>query len=139
MNEFIKTLTHGRKLQGALKDLTIPELEEVVVKLRNIIETRKQKESEKLAEEREKQSKIEAIQKQIEAAGITFEDLAASTGLAPSKRAGQKRPIKYSIEDKDGEIHNWTGIGRMPRVFAEQIENGRDLEEFSVNQTEDDE
>lgn len=133
MNEFIKTLTHGRKLQGALKDLSIQELEEVVVKLRNIIETRKQKESEKMAAEKEKLDKIAEIQKQLQDAGISFEDLASNSVLPTSKRAGQKRPVKYSITDADGETHNWTGIGRMPRVFAEQVEAGKDLEEFSVN------
>ena len=133
MNEFIKILTHGRKLQGALKDLSVQELEEVVVKLRNIIETRKQKESEKLAAKKEKMDKIAEIQRQIQDAGITFEDLASSSALLTSKRAGQKRPIKYSMTDADGEVHNWTGIGRMPRVFAAQIEQGNNLEEFSVN------
>lgn len=133
MNDFIKTLTHGRKLQGALKDLSVQELEEVVVKLRNIIETRKQKESEKMAAEKEKLDKIAEIQKQLQDAGITFEDLATNNSLPTSKRAGQKRPVKYSITDSDGETHNWTGIGRMPRVFAQQVEAGKDLEEFSVN------
>lgn len=133
MSEFIKTLTHGRKLQGALKDLSVQELEEVVVKLRNIIETRKQKESEKLAAEKEKMDKIAEIQRQLQDAGITFEDLASNNSIPISKRAGQKRPIKYTITDADGEVHNWTGIGRMPLVFAEQVEQGKDLEEFSVN------
>lgn len=133
MNEFIKTLTHGRKLQGALKDLSVQELEEVVVKLRNIIETRKQKESEKMAAEKEKLDKIAEIQRQLQDAGITFEDLTANNSIPISKRAGQKRPVKYSITDEDGETHNWTGIGRMPRVFADEIDKGVDLEEFSVN------
>ncbi|MCC2603910.1 H-NS histone family protein [Planctobacterium marinum] len=133
MNEFLKTLTHGRKLQGAVKELSIQELEEIVVKLRNIIETRKQKESEKQAAEKEKLDKIAEIQKQLQDAGITFEDLASNNAIPSSKRVGQKRPIKYSYTDSDGEVHNWTGIGRMPLVFAEQLKKGKSLEDFSIN------
>lgn len=133
MNEFIKTLTHGRKLQGAVKELSIQELEEVVVKLRNIIETRKQKEAEKLEAEKEKLEKIAKIQKQLQDAGITYEDLASNNAIPTSKRVGQKRPIKYSYKDKDGEVHNWTGIGRMPLVFADLLKQGKSLEDFSVN------
>lgn len=133
MNEFLRTLTHGRKLQGALKDLTVDELEEVVVKLRNIIETRKQKESEKMKVEKEKLDKIAEIQKQLLEAGISYEDLASNNIVPLSKRAGQKRPIKYQITDEDGEVHNWTGIGRMPRIFVAALESGKTLEDYSIH------
>ena len=43
MNEFLDILTHGRRLQGAVKELSIQELETVQEKLANIIDKRKNK------------------------------------------------------------------------------------------------
>ena len=43
MNEFLDILTHGRRLQGAVKELSIQELETVQEKLANIIDKRKEK------------------------------------------------------------------------------------------------
>ncbi len=132
MSDFLKTLTHGRRLQGAVKELTLEELEEVLVKLRNIIETRKLKEEEKQRQEQEKQAKILEIQKQLMEAGISYEELGSASTAPLSKRAGQKRPIKYRIVDEDGEEHNWTGIGRMPKIFSEALATGKSLEDFSI-------
>ena len=41
MSEFLEILTHGRRLQGAVKDLSVEELTSVQEKLNNIIEKRK--------------------------------------------------------------------------------------------------
>ncbi len=132
MSEFLKTLTHGRKLQGAVKELSTEELESVQEKLANIIENRKVKEAEQLKEVQEKQAKIEEIRKQLEAAGLDVEDLQADGGVKKSKRSGQKRPVKYILKDKEGNEHPWTGIGRMPKVFSQALANGKTLDKFKV-------
>lgn len=132
MNDFLSILTHGRRLQGAVKDLSMEELEEVLVKLKNIIETRKLKEEKKRQEEEAKKEKIKEIQQQLAEAGISYEDLTELAEKTVSKRVGQKRPVKYRLTDKDGEVHNWTGIGRMPRVFKDAIDSGKDLESYRV-------
>lgn len=132
MNDFLSILTHGRRLQGAVKDLSMEELEEVLVKLKNIIETRKLKEEKKKEEEEAKKAKIKEIQEQLAAAGISYEDLTELAEKSVSKRVGQKRPVKYRLEDKDGEVHNWTGIGRMPRVFKDVVDSGKDLEDYRI-------
>lgn len=132
MNEFLSILTHGRRLQGAVKDLSVAELEEVLVKFKNIIETRKLKEEKKRQEEHAKKEKIKEIQKQLVEAGISYEELSALAQKSVSKRVGQKRPVKYKLTDADGEVHHWTGIGRMPKVFQDEIEKGQDLEAFRI-------
>ena len=43
MSDFLDILTHGRRLQGAVKELSIEELEQVQEKLSGIIEKRKEK------------------------------------------------------------------------------------------------
>ena len=45
MSEFLDILTHGRRLQGAVKELSIEELEQVQEKLSGIIEKRKVRET----------------------------------------------------------------------------------------------
>lgn len=135
MDEFLHILTHGRRLQGAVRDLSVQELEEVLVKFKNIVELRKQKEREKQQAAEEKKAKIADIQKQLLDAGLSYNDLTAP-GVAPlSRKFGKKRAIKYSYTDDEGEIHNWTGVGRMPKVFSNIIDRGEDLETYRYKET----
>lgn len=131
MSDFIKILTHGRRLQAAVKEIDIETLEEVAGKLSNIIETRKQQEADLLQAENDKKEKLDAIRKQMEDAGINWEDI-AEMGPPRSSRLGQKRPVKYSYTDSEGNEHRWTGIGRMPKVFAKLLEQGKKLEDFQI-------
>ena len=132
MSDFLRILTHGRRLQGAVKELSLEELESVVEKLNAIVDTRKQKEMEAARAAEEKQSKLEEIRRQLEEAGLDIDDLNSVPSVKLSKRAGQKRPVKYSITDEDGEEHKWTGIGRMPKVFSEQLDAGKSLDDFKI-------
>ena len=132
MNEFLKIFTHGRKLQGAVKELSTEELVSVAEKLNNIIENRKAKEAEIKKAEQEKLAKIDEIRKQMEAAGLDVEDLQIEGIGKKSKRAGQKRPVKYILKDKGGVEHPWTGIGRMPKVFSQALADGKSLDKFKI-------
>ncbi len=133
MSEFLDILTHGRRLQGAVKELSLSELEAVQDKLGNIIEKRREKAAEDEKKEQEKLEKIAQIHQQMQEAGLDVNDLEA--GQVPktqTRKTGKKRPVKYSLTDADGQEHKWTGIGRMPKVFKEAIENGKDLQSFSI-------
>jgi len=133
MNEFLSILTHGRRLQGAVKELTIQELEAIQEKLSNIIEKRKQKQLEEEKAEQEKRAKLAEIKKQIEEAGLNLEDLQSlNMNMDTPKKTGKKRPVKYKLTDSEGVTHPWTGIGRMPRVYKEALENGKSLDDFSI-------
>ncbi|MCV2883940.1 H-NS histone family protein [Aestuariibacter sp. AA17] len=130
MNEFLSILTHGRRLQGAVKDLSLEELTEVADKLNKIIETRRVKEEELRKVEKEKLDKIDAICKQLEEAGLALEDLQSTDVAKKLRKTGSKRPVKYILRDKDGSEHTWTGIGRMPKVFSQALADGKDLDDF---------
>lgn len=132
MTDFINILTHGRRLQAATKELSLAELEEVQDKLTAVIEKRREQLIAEEAELAEKQAKIAAIKQQMEEAGLDVSDFNDAI-LTPvkSKQSGQKRPIKYVIT-VDGQETKWTGIGRMPRVFADALEQGRSLEDFAI-------
>ena len=132
MSEFLDILTHGRRLQGAVKELSIGELEQVQEKLNGIIEKRKEKLAEQEKLEKEKLEKLAAIKKQIEEAGLNMEDLQA-LNLETNKKSGKKRPVKYKLVDSEGEEHFWTGIGRMPRVYKDALDSGKSLDDYAIN------
>ena len=132
MNEFLDILTHGRRLQGAVKELSIEELESVQEKLSGIIEKKKEKQLEAEKAEQEKREKLAAIQKQMEEAGLNVDDLKALTTQV-NKKPAKKRPVKYRLVDEKGIEHPWTGIGRMPRVYKAALESGKSLDAFSIN------
>ena len=132
MSEFLDILTHGRRLQGAVKELSVEELEQVQEKLSGIIEKRKEKLLEQEKQEKEKLEKLAAIKKQMEEAGLNVEDLQA-LDTSTNKNVGKKRPVKYKLVDSNGEEHLWTGIGRMPRVYKDALDSGKSLNDYAIN------
>ena len=131
MSEFLEILTHGRRLQGAVKDLSVEELTSVQEKLNNIIEKRKEQEAELIKAQQEKLAKLEEIKKQMEEAGIDVADLQDVAETKPKRKSGKKRPVKYKIT-ADGETVAWTGVGRMPVVFKDALAKGQSLEDFAI-------
>ncbi|RLV58483.1 H-NS histone family protein [Parashewanella curva] len=128
MNDFLEILTHGRRFKAAVKELSVEELKEVAVKLEKIIVEREQLEEELKKANAERDAEIEKIRQQMEAIGLSVEDLGA-VKAAPKKRA--PRPPKYEIT-VDGQLVQWTGQGRMPTVFKNEIDNGRKIEDFLI-------
>ncbi|QLE84900.1 MULTISPECIES: H-NS family nucleoid-associated regulatory protein [Shewanella] len=130
MSDFLDILTHGRRFKAAVKELSIDELKELSGKLEKIITDREAKiaaESEALAE---RNAKIDEIRKQMEAVGLSVDDLgAAALKAAPKKRA--PRPAKYKIE-VNGETITWTGQGRTPTVFKNELDKGRSMDDFLI-------
>lgn len=133
MSEFLKILTHGRRLKAAVKDLSVTELEEVREKLNKVIEDRREEEAELRKLEAEKQRKIDEVKRFIDEAGIELSELVgevATTAKAPKKRA--PKPPKYEITDTDGNHVTWTGQGRMPKALKAAVDSGQSLEKFLI-------
>lgn len=132
MNEFLEILMHGRRFKAAVKELSLEDLNELAGKLNKIIEEREANAEEEQAAVAERNAKIEEIRKQMEAVGLSLDDLGGSAAVkaAPKKRA--PRPAKYKIM-VDGEEVTWTGQGRMPTVFKNEVENnGKSMDDFLI-------
>ncbi|WOT04217.1 H-NS histone family protein [Shewanella youngdeokensis] len=130
MSEFLDILTHGRRFKAAVKELSLEELTDLSVKLEKIIEEKAAQAEAETAAQAERNAKIEEIRKQMEAIGLSVDDIGgAGVKAAPKKRA--PRPPKYQIEVA-GEMIQWTGQGRMPTVFKNELENGRTMEDFLI-------
>ncbi|ABM24334.1 MULTISPECIES: H-NS family nucleoid-associated regulatory protein [Shewanella] len=130
MSDFLEILTHGRRFKAAVKDLSIEELRDLASKLDKILSER-----ESMAEEEQqmiaaRNAKIEEIRQQMEAVGLSIDDLGGVAVKAPSKKR-PPRPAKYQIE-VDGEMIQWTGQGRMPTVFKNEVNKGRSMDDFLI-------
>ena len=127
MSDFLETISHAKRLNSALKDVSTEELGNLVAKLEKIIEARAAKEAAALAAEAERLEKIEELKKQMAESGITPEDL-AKVKTATTRKKREPRPPKYTIT-VDGNTITWTGQGRMPNAFKNA---GKPIEHFLI-------
>ncbi|PIW61879.1 H-NS family nucleoid-associated regulatory protein [Shewanella sp. CG12_big_fil_rev_8_21_14_0_65_47_15] len=130
MSEFLEILTHGRRFKAAVKDLSVEELRDLAAKLDKILVERESMEEEELQAIAARNAKIEEIRQQMEAVGLSIDDLGGVAVKAASKKRAP-RPAKYQIE-VDGEMVQWTGQGRMPTVFKNEINKGRSMDDFLI-------
>ncbi|QYK02551.1 H-NS family histone-like protein [Shewanella psychrotolerans] len=131
MSEFLDILTHGRRFKAAVKELSVDDLKELAVKLEKIITEKVKQAEEENAAMAERNAKIEEIRQQMEAVGLSVDDLGVVATKSVPKKKRAPRPPKYKIE-VDGETITWTGQGRTPTVFKNELDKGRSLEEFLI-------
>ena len=132
MSDFLDILTHGRRFKAAVKELSLDDLRELAVKLDKVIVEREEEEKLELEANAERNARIAEILAQIENSGLSIEDLGEVTATAKTatkKRA--PRPPKYQIT-VDGELIQWTGQGRMPTVFKQQVDSGKSMDTFLI-------
>lgn len=130
MSEFLEILTHVRRFKAAVKDLSVEELRDLAAKLDKILVERESMEEEEQQAIAARNAKIEEIRQQMEAVGLSIDDLGGVAVKATSKKRAP-RPAKYQIE-VDGEMVQWTGQGRMPTVFKNEINKGRSMDDFLI-------
>jgi DNA-binding protein H-NS len=130
MSEFTDILCHARRFKSSVKELSLEQLEVVKVKLDKIIVDRTEELEEQKKGEAERLEKIKKYQEMLAADGIAPDELQAVAPVKTTKRA--PRAPKYETTNGAGERITWTGQGRMPNVFKNQIENGKKIESFLI-------
>ncbi len=132
MSEILNVLTRKTSLRKACKELSVSELDKLLSNLNDLIDERKQEEQAVEAERAQKQASIDAIKKQMADSGIDMNDLLevleATTAAKPK---GTVKP-KYQIEDADGNLLQWTGRGRTPKLFQEYFDQGGSKEDCLI-------
>ncbi len=131
MSEFLRIITHARRLKSNLKDISIEQLEDIRNKLTSIIDARLIEEEEEKKKAAEKQEKIRKYKEMMEADGIGLDELQAISGDRPGKRSPRKP--KYEIYNESGQRITWTGQGRMPNLLKDRVENGESLDTFLID------
>lgn len=132
MSDFIRIVTHSRRLKSAVKELSIEQLEEIKAKFQTLIEERIAEEEAEKQENAERLEKIRKYKEMLAADGIDLVELSDFLPEKQSKRA-QRQP-KYEVWNEAGERVTWTGQGRMPNVFKARIEAGETLDTFLIDQ-----
>lgn len=134
MTEFLKVLLNIRSLRAALRELSFEQLEEVNEKFSSIYHERAAEIEKTRAADAERLAKLAEFQTMLAEAGIDPSELVQGAPASKSSREGAKRaprPPKYRYMDT-GEEHTWTGQGRMPKYLAQQVEQGRKIEEYLI-------
>jgi DNA-binding protein H-NS len=135
MNDFIKVFLNARSLRAATKELSVEQLEEVLIKFTTIVEDRKEAEAADLQKQQEKQAKMTEILLQLKENGISPEELMGLTDATAEKAKVKTkrgpRPAKYAY-DFNGETKTWTGQGRMPLPLQEVMNAKGTIEEFLI-------
>ena len=133
MSEFLKVLLNIRSLRAAMRELSLEQLQEAHEKIESIYLERLEQAEKEQAANAERQQKLAEFQAMLAQAGIDPTELVgcapAAATAAKAKRA--PRPPKYRYVE-NGVEHTWTGQGRTPKFLAEQLEQGRQLDEFLI-------
>jgi DNA-binding protein H-NS len=131
MNDFLKIITHARRLKSVLKEISVEQLEEIKIKLQKIIDDRIAEEEAAKIANAEKLEKIRKYREALAEEGIDPEELLDESSQKQTKKT--KRQPKYELWNEAGEHITWTGQGRMPNVFKARIEGGEKLETFLID------
>ena len=132
MNDFLKVLLNVRSLRAALRELSLEQVKEAHEKIEAIYLERLEVAEKEQAAQAEHQQKLAEFQAMLAQAGIDPTELVGSAPAATTAKVKRApRPPKYRYVE-NGQEHTWTGQGRTPKFLAEQLEQGRQLDDFLI-------
>jgi DNA-binding protein H-NS len=127
MPDAIKLLLNLRSLRALSREMTLDQLQESLDKLTQVVNERTQEEAQYIAENKERNDKLEAYREMLIADGIDPEELLQAMSAKPKKSNRAPRPAKYKYVDEDGQEKTWTGQGRTPKFLVD-----KNLEDFLI-------
>ncbi|NYS32037.1 MULTISPECIES: H-NS family nucleoid-associated regulatory protein [unclassified Pantoea] len=133
MSKNLSSLNNIRTIRAEARNMDLDLLEELRQKLETVVNERREEESAREAEAREKAEKLAFYQELLLEEGINPAELvnsASASTTGTKKRA--KRPAKYRYSDENGQVRYWTGQGRTPSAIKTAIENGQSLDDFLI-------
>ena len=122
MSSMLKNLNNIRSLRAMAREFSVDVLEDMLEKFRVVTKERRDEEEQLQRQRAEQQAKINALLAQMQADGISPEELLSITpATARSVKKRQPRPAKYRFIDLNGETKTWTGQGRTPKPIAQDL------------------
>ena len=133
MSSMLKNLNNIRSLRAMAREFSVEVLEDMLEKFRVVTKERRDEEEQLQRQRAEQQAKINALLAQMQADGISPEELLSITpATARSVKKRQPRPAKYRFIDLNGETKTWTGQGRTPKPIAQALATGKSLDDFLI-------
>lgn len=133
MSSMLKNLNNIRSLRAMAREFSVDVLEDMLEKFRVVTKERRDEEEQLQRQRAEQQAKINALLAQMQADGISPEELLSITpATARSVTKRQPRPAKYRFIDLNGETKTWTGQGRTPKPIAQALATGKSLDDFLI-------
>ncbi|MCX8984389.1 DNA-binding protein StpA [Citrobacter portucalensis] len=133
MSSMLKNLNNIRSLRAMAREFSVDVLEDMLEKFRVVTKERRDEEEQLQRQRAEQQAKIKALLAQMQADGISPEELLSITpATARSVKKRQPRPAKYRFIDLNGETKTWTGQGRTPKPIAQALAAGKSLDDFLI-------
>ena len=133
MSKNLSSLNNIRTMRAEARNMTLDLLAELHQKLETVVNERREEESAREAEAREKAEKLAFYQELLMEEGINPLELVKSASpLVTGKKKRAKRPAKYRYNDENGQVRYWTGQGRTPSAIKAAIENGQSLDDFLI-------
>ena len=131
MSSMLKNLNNIRSLRAMAREFSVDVLEDMLEKFREVTKERRDEEEQLQRQRAEQQAKINALLAQMQADGISPEELLSITpATARSVKKRQPRPAKYRFIDLNGETKTRTGQGRTPKPIAQALAAGKSLDDF---------
>lgn len=84
------------------------------------------------AERAQKQANIDAVKKQMAEKGVDLNDLLAVLDVAATPKTKSTVKPKYQIDDGQGNVLQWTGRGRTPKLFQAYFDQGGSKEDCLI-------
>ena len=133
MSKNLSSLNNIRTIRAEARNMDLDLLEELRQKLETVVNERREEESAREAEAREKAEKLAFYQELLLEEGINPAELINSVSLSSTgTKRRAKRPAKYRYSDDNGQVLYWTGQGRTPSAIKAAIENGQSLDDFLI-------
>ena len=133
MSSIFKNFNNIRSLRAMAREFSVDVLEDMLEKFRVVTKERRDEEEQLQRQRAEQQAKINALLAQMQADGISPEELLSITpATTRSVKKRQPRPAKYRFIDLNGETKTWTGQGRTPKPIAQAMATGKSLDDFLI-------
>ncbi|UCQ14218.1 H-NS family nucleoid-associated regulatory protein [Edwardsiella piscicida] len=132
MSDLLKSLNNIRTLRAYARETQISVLEDMLDKLRAVVSERREEIEQAESSRREREEKLKSYREMLMAEGISLDDLLEMEKVTERKAKRAPRPAKYEYLDENGEIKQWTGQGRMPKMIKIEVDAGKSLDDFLI-------